>query len=79
MQFPIWKPTVGSVKDAAMHTSLPWVAGCLICQKNMLRTSSDQIREAFADKHSLPRKGVLHSLGDSADGSGMLCVQAHLL
>lgn len=40
---------------------------------------SEQMREAFADKRSLPRKGVLHSPGDGTDSSGMLCVQAHLL
>lgn len=39
MQFLIWKPTAGSVEDAAVHGSLPRVAGCLICQKNLLGTS----------------------------------------
>lgn len=43
------------------------------------RDLSDEIREAFADKHSLPQKGILHSLGDSADSSGMARVRTYLL
>lgn len=39
MPFPMWKPTAGPAEDAAVHANPPRVAGCLICQRNVLRAS----------------------------------------
>ena len=77
--FLIWKPTVGWVEDAA-GTHEPATGSRLpYLPEKRAQNLNDQLREAFANKHSLPQKGVSHLLGDSTGSSGMLCVWAHLL